>query len=434
SPLPEQDCIHALPICQSFLIQPLPYVGAGFIPNEINPQTSCMYGGERNAVWYRIEVQESGWLAFVISALDGVSDFDWALYDLTGRSCGEIYTDPQILMACNYGGTISGCAAETGLNDSISGVCSFLYEDPLWVQTGQVLMLNISNYDASPQGFSLDFAASTAHVLSPTMKPQAYFAQSCEGQIKLSFDREILLDSLWTSRTWIADENGHSIPFSWEIDTPYQGHWGQEIGIQIQGIDTFSLQQVSVHLRTPILDRCGRIWSYQEPISAWIGHKLPITRTCSSDRYMYSIQLPPKLTAMWNERNSGTTFTIDRVFGQWVTLEIMEGTRCIIQERWRVPGQRDFFQEISAIMPPDFCAYDVWEVPLLPTDDHDSQYTWSVDTMPVKAGQKIKVSPVDATMSVSLDREIEGCQDRFTWDIPIHPLPLQKKTEARPLV
>src|SRR4029077_10300490 len=77
-----QDCPDAIPICQDVYSTVVSYSGTGNIPNEINPGNSCLANGERNDVWYTFTVQTSGNLNFLITPVDSVDDYDWAVYNL----------------------------------------------------------------------------------------------------------------------------------------------------------------------------------------------------------------------------------------------------------------------------------------------------------------------------------------------------------------
>src|SRR5689334_5577622 len=61
---PEQDCDHAIPVCQTQYVQNASYQGIG-TQQEIGPN-SCLENGENNSVWYIFTVTVAGTLEFSI--------------------------------------------------------------------------------------------------------------------------------------------------------------------------------------------------------------------------------------------------------------------------------------------------------------------------------------------------------------------------------
>ena len=59
-----QDCLNAIPVCQSTFTNSTAFVGTGNIGLEINSGSSCLGSGEKNDVWYQFSVQNSGQFCF----------------------------------------------------------------------------------------------------------------------------------------------------------------------------------------------------------------------------------------------------------------------------------------------------------------------------------------------------------------------------------
>tara|TARA_B100000683_G_scaffold96927_1_gene95759 strand:+ start:4618 stop:6261 length:1644 start_codon:yes stop_codon:yes gene_type:complete len=156
-PLPtEQDCLGAIPVCQNLYVQNMSFSGEGNFPNEINSSTSCLTTGEKNDVWYIFTIQQSGNLCFSITPNNVTEDYDWAVFDLTNNSCEDIYSTPSMEVSCNY-----------DYNPGITGANGLLgaqNEPCIPVLTGETYVLNVSNFSASQNGYTLDFSSSTAQV------------------------------------------------------------------------------------------------------------------------------------------------------------------------------------------------------------------------------------------------------------------------------
>jgi len=173
-PVPNnQDCLGAIPVCNSTYSTAASYVGTGNYLNEINSGISCLGSGEMNDVWYQFTVQTTGLLCFTIDPNVNTNDYDWAVFNLTSANCSDIATNPALQIACNYSGqttwysgtsgTTVGAAAlqgNTGLfpagtynpNNLQANSC-------INVTAGMNLVLNVSNFSSSANGYTLTFPA-----------------------------------------------------------------------------------------------------------------------------------------------------------------------------------------------------------------------------------------------------------------------------------
>src|SRR5690606_17533598 len=77
------DCQGAIPVCQLVYNVPTLVLEPDNVKNEINPNISCLSGGELNGVWYTFTVQTSGMLNFNIVPNNPSDDYDWVVYNLT---------------------------------------------------------------------------------------------------------------------------------------------------------------------------------------------------------------------------------------------------------------------------------------------------------------------------------------------------------------
>ncbi len=161
TPLPEQDCIHAIKICNNSYFQQNSYAGTGAVTNEINPLTSCLTAGERNDVWYTLAVQQSGTVNFLITPNNPSDDYDWAVFNVTNAACSQIGIDPALETSCNFSGN-TGCGGITGADGNTSGNCGLQHEPGIPVTAGEIYVINVSNFSASQSGYTIDFSTSTA--------------------------------------------------------------------------------------------------------------------------------------------------------------------------------------------------------------------------------------------------------------------------------
>lgn len=208
-----QDCLNAIPICQSTFTNLTSYSGTGNVGLEINSGPSCLGSGEKNDVWYQFTVQNSGNFCFAIDPVNNSDDYDWAVYNLTGSNCSDIYNNAALEVLCNFSGTttwynggsvpswvLSGQEnGTTGAFPSVATGNDESQNEPcISVTAGQSFVLNISNFSSTADGFYLNFpppgTAGMAVIydnIPPTMNaPQAY--PGCGGnQLFATFSENI---------------------------------------------------------------------------------------------------------------------------------------------------------------------------------------------------------------------------------------------------
>lgn len=155
---PEQDCNAAIAVCQDTYSQAVSYSGEGSLPDEVGGG-NCLSSGELNSVWYIWTVTQSGTLSFEIDPNDFFDDYDFAVYDLTGRNCSNV---PGIQpVRCNY----SAADGPTGLSSSGTapsvGAGGSPWSTLLNVTAGETYTLIVSNFSSSQSGYSLTFGGTS---------------------------------------------------------------------------------------------------------------------------------------------------------------------------------------------------------------------------------------------------------------------------------
>lgn len=125
-----------------------------------------------NPFWYKFTCYQAGKLGFVITPLNpqNIEDYDWQLYDITGRNPGDIYTDASMIVCASWVGTygptgasaagtsLFGCASQPAQNLS-----AFTSMPDL--QAGHEYLLLVSHFlspgFSSEIGYNLSFQSST---------------------------------------------------------------------------------------------------------------------------------------------------------------------------------------------------------------------------------------------------------------------------------
>jgi gliding motility-associated-like protein len=101
-----QTPASAFPVCATtdFEQKTVPLCNGGTVPAKNCPQSSY---GVQNPFWYKFTCFIAGRLGFTITPLNpqNVEDYDWQLFDVTGRNPMDIFTDASMIVTANWAGT-----------------------------------------------------------------------------------------------------------------------------------------------------------------------------------------------------------------------------------------------------------------------------------------------------------------------------------------
>jgi gliding motility-associated-like protein len=187
------DCFSAIPVCQSIYSEENSPNGEGLQPDEIDPVSSCLGGGEVDGQWYAFTVQNGGQFCFSIVPNNLANDYDWAVFDLTDAECADIASDPSLEVSCNFSGT-PGVTGANGLGGAQNNAC-------MNVLSGQSFVLYVSNWSQSEFGYSLDLGGGNASIFdadAPELESLA--PMNCElTEFEISFNEFVQCSSVQAS-------------------------------------------------------------------------------------------------------------------------------------------------------------------------------------------------------------------------------------------
>ena len=126
---PEQNCINAIELTHLIYVQNISYSGNGGF-QDIDPNLSCMDNGENSSVWYTFVVSRGGMLGFTLTPQSG-DDYDFALYDITGRICADITNGTAPEVRCNFAFTNGPTGLRPGYTSTTSGPGGDIFNAPL---------------------------------------------------------------------------------------------------------------------------------------------------------------------------------------------------------------------------------------------------------------------------------------------------------------
>jgi len=204
---PGQTPSTAFPVCGTSVFQqknvPICSSHSLVVPGCSGSAGSANYQ-DKNPFWYKFTCYQSGTLEFLISPLNQGDDYDWQLYDITGRNPDEVFSDPKLIVTGNWAGTFGNTGASgAGVNfiqcasDPADKRNSFA-KMPTLVQ-GHTYLLLVSHYTDSQSGYNLSFNGGTA-VITDTTKPHLKFAEAnCGGDIiRVKLNKKMKCSSIAT--------------------------------------------------------------------------------------------------------------------------------------------------------------------------------------------------------------------------------------------
>jgi gliding motility-associated-like protein len=151
----------------------------------------------KNAFWYRFICSDSGTLGFLIDPYGGEQDYDWQLYDITGRNPDDVYTDTSLVVAGNWAGAFGTTGASSYGFPGI--VCAS--EDQRFAQMpnlveGHEYLLMVSCFTDGENGYTLSFDGGTA-VINDSTEAHLKTAQSdCDNKLTLKLNKKMRCSSL----------------------------------------------------------------------------------------------------------------------------------------------------------------------------------------------------------------------------------------------
>lgn len=156
----------------------------------------------RNPFFYRFTCYQSGTLGFTITPLAANEDYDWQLYDITGRNPNEIFTNRNIIVSGNWAGTYGPTGASaTGVNfiqcasDPSANAPTFARMPNLIIDHEYILL--VSHYTNTQSGYNLSFSGGTAVITDPLLPKMNTVKADCDGKVlRLKLNKKVRCTSL----------------------------------------------------------------------------------------------------------------------------------------------------------------------------------------------------------------------------------------------
>ncbi len=201
----------AFPVCgTTILIQnSVPDCPGISLPVPVCPEVNFYV--DVRPIWYKFTCFTGGTLGFLIQPNSNSDDYDWQIFDITGKTPADVYTDASLFVSCNWSsnGPQTGANSTGGrLNNCQGPSTSNISSMPTLVRGHNYLMM-VSNASPSQAGYKLSFGGGTANI-TDTIAPKLVAATtSCDGlTIGIKLNKKMKCASLAANGSDFSINNG----------------------------------------------------------------------------------------------------------------------------------------------------------------------------------------------------------------------------------
>jgi gliding motility-associated-like protein len=191
----------AFPVCGTsvFSQTTVPYCGGRAVPGPCSSTDSLT---DTNPFWYKFTCFKAGTLGFLITPVDLNDDYDWQLFDITGHSPNEIYTNKSLFVSCNWSGNTGLTGASSAgqqLNNCAGPDYPTFSSMPALKLNHQYLLLvsHFTKYKPGQDGYQLSFGGGTASITDTVPPALQSISSSCDAtKIYIKTNKKMKCNSL----------------------------------------------------------------------------------------------------------------------------------------------------------------------------------------------------------------------------------------------
>ena len=193
-----QNPSTAFPVCGTSIFKQnnVPTCGGRNLPSP-----NCQPFPDKNPFWYKFTCFQSGTLGFLITPNDLASDYDWQLYDITGKDPNDVYSDGSMVVGSNWSGEsgLTGASNAGTLRFVCEGFGKPLFSSMPNLVAGHNYLLLISHFSNTQFGYDLSFKGGTAMITDPNAPRLLQAEPNCGGNmIKVKLSKKIKCNSIAT--------------------------------------------------------------------------------------------------------------------------------------------------------------------------------------------------------------------------------------------
>ncbi|MFZ1786291.1 MAG: gliding motility-associated C-terminal domain-containing protein [Ferruginibacter sp.] len=176
-----QNPSTAFPVCGTnvFSQGTVPFCGGRSIPAPPCPRAPF---SDKNPFWYKFTCFATGTLGFAITP-NTPEDYDWEIFDITGRNPDAVYSDASLIVAFNWSAEfgVTGTSASAGSLRECDGPGVPLMSAMPTLTVGHTYILLVSHFTDTPNGYSLTFGGGTANITDPKEPHMESARAACDG-------------------------------------------------------------------------------------------------------------------------------------------------------------------------------------------------------------------------------------------------------------
>ena len=196
-----QNPSSAFPVCgtATFTQTSVPSCAGRTIPVPVCAATTVY--ADVNPYYYKFLCYISGPLEFSITPAQLSDDYDWQLFDITGRNPNAIYTDASLFVACNWSGNtgVTGTSNTATVANGCEGTgVPTITKSPNLI-AGRLYLLMVSHFTSTNQsGYNLTFSAASATLITDPIPPAVdRVSAPCGGQsLGIKLNKSVRCNSL----------------------------------------------------------------------------------------------------------------------------------------------------------------------------------------------------------------------------------------------
>ena len=176
-------------------------------------QSGCSVGvTSSSSYWYKFTCFQAGTLGFLISGISTTDDYDWALFDITGHSPTEVFSNSSLPISINIygagGGTTPFPESPTGCKPGASGNVhcdgnasgNTPFNAMPTITIGHNYLLMVTNWTRSTTGYDLSFTGGSASITDPKEPHMESARAICDGvSASIKMNKRMKCNSLTTS-------------------------------------------------------------------------------------------------------------------------------------------------------------------------------------------------------------------------------------------
>lgn len=180
-----QNPSTAFPVCgtSTFVQTSVPLCGGRAMPFSGCGANSGLT--DINPYWYKFTCFQTGTLGFLITPNNLGDDYDWELYDITGRNPADVYTDGNLVIGNNWSGEsgLTGASAAGTQTFVCGGGGKPLFSRMPQLTAGRDYLLLISHFTNTQSGYKLAFNGGTGVITDPTEPHLQKAEANCGGDV-----------------------------------------------------------------------------------------------------------------------------------------------------------------------------------------------------------------------------------------------------------